>query len=262
MIELPRIRGGTPVWCGIALFLWGVHAQALTLTDTNAGIIDTSHLQIATFGGGQPHLLRVVTPTDRLHAAIDADVLLADGLPLVMTWRRDAGDADVIELAAALVVDSAPSEVEMRLRGGASPPAFAALGDVSTNAVVVLAAPQLARLQFAEPIEPLADVLVGAVDATISRSPLSWTIDIGALPIGGTFEWVLRAGPPGDANDDDDVDLADYAILHACLDGLASGIDCDAYFDFDADSDVDLLDFALFQATFTVDSIEPWEVEP
>jgi len=63
---------------------------------------------------------------------------------------------------------------------------------------------------------------------------------------------LVLAPIPGDCDDDDDVDLADYADFEACLYGpgreLDAGCEC---FDFDNDNDVDLDDFAAFQASFT-----------
>jgi hypothetical protein len=215
-------------------------------------VIDTSHLQVATAGGDQAHLLRVVTPTDRLDVAIDADVLLADGTPLIMTWRRDAADAVTVELAIALVLDSRPQHLELRWRSEiGTPPAFLAVGDVSTNATLLVTSPQRVLLEFAEEVDPLADVLLGAVDTSIARIVAPWLIDISNLGVGETFEIILRAGPPGDVDDDDDVDLADFEALLACLEGADSDGECELFFDFNADESVDLSDFAVFQRAFT-----------
>jgi len=248
-----------PGWAGLlalACSLIAMPASGLTLVDTGAGVLDTSHWQVATAGGSQAHLLRVVTPTDQLTYAVDADALLADGSPLVMTWRRDAGDADTLNLALALVVDSRPCHVDLRLISDDGPaPAIAAVGDISTNAAILLASPQRALLRFDASISPLTDVLIGAVDTTIARSVQPWILDVANVAVGDEFSLILRAGPPGDMDDDDDVDLADFAVLHACLDGSATGLSCDAYFDFDADRDVDLSDFAAFQTLFTGDAV-------
>jgi hypothetical protein len=61
--------------------------------------------------------------------------------------------------------------------------------------------------------------------------------------------------PVQDADNDGDVDLADYALLADCLAGAGaapagSNIAACACLDADDDNDVDLLDFAAFQAAF------------
>ena len=65
------------------------------------------------------------------------------------------------------------------------------------------------------------------------------------------------AGPPGDVDDDCDVDTADFVELATCMTGPCAP-DCDppldpncAPLDFDADGDLDLADFASFQLAFT-----------
>ena len=236
-----------------AILLATCPAAALTLIDTSASLTDTSHPQVATLGGSQPHLVRVVTPGNRVDEAIDADMLLADGAPLVTTWRRDTGDADAIELALALAIDSEPCHLELRLRpNDGATPVFVAVGDVSTNGPPVIVAPALVAVRFDPGIAALTDVLVGAVDTTITFAPVTpWRIDISALAVGDSFDLVLRAGPPGDFDDDDDIDLADFAALHACLDTGSAATDCAAYFDFDANERIDLKDFAIFQTAFT-----------
>ncbi|HRX86971.1 MAG TPA: hypothetical protein P5572_18260 [Phycisphaerae bacterium] len=58
---------------------------------------------------------------------------------------------------------------------------------------------------------------------------------------------------PGDGDCDGDVDLADLALLTACLTGPAATSPaplCRAAFDADADADIDLRDFATFAAQF------------
>ena len=57
---------------------------------------------------------------------------------------------------------------------------------------------------------------------------------------------------PGDANDDGNVDFADFAEFTTCMAGIdtcAPQFAC-GVFDFDGDKDVDLADFAGFQAAF------------
>jgi hypothetical protein len=59
---------------------------------------------------------------------------------------------------------------------------------------------------------------------------------------------------PGDADDDGDIDLADYAAMAGCLQGpgvTPSGPNCLTVFDGDDDGDVDLVDFSGFQYIFT-----------
>lgn len=70
----------------------------------------------------------------------------------------------------------------------------------------------------------------------------------------------IRSAVPGDADDDGDVDLNDFAIFTDCLAGpnispqpTRAGVDatdCLWYFDRDADEDVDLADFSSFQSSF------------
>jgi hypothetical protein len=251
------LRGlGLVAWAlGVTLGL--APARGLTLVATNAGLLDTSHPQVATLGGDTAHLLRVVTPGDRLTTALDLDVLLADGAPLTMTWRRDAGDAATIELAASLVIDSTPCHLAVQVRPVYDAVvALGAIGEVSTNSLVVVQQPALAVLRFAAGVGPLSDLALGAVDSTITYGPVNpWLIDVSGMAAGERFELIVRAGPPGDFDDDDDVDLADYPALHACLDAADVGTDCAAYFDLNGDQRIDLRDFAIFQAALTGDGV-------
>jgi hypothetical protein len=57
---------------------------------------------------------------------------------------------------------------------------------------------------------------------------------------------------PDDLDDDGDVDLDDFAILHPCLGGPGEPpTSCCEPSDLDEDGDVDLADFAAFEAGFT-----------
>ncbi len=76
-----------------------------------------------------------------------------------------------------------------------------------------------------------------------------------AVMFGGDFE--LTGGfwfaiPPGDCEDDGDVDLFDYKRFESCLSGpgagVATGCEC---FDVNRSGTVDLADFAVAQSTFT-----------
>jgi hypothetical protein len=184
------LRGlGLVAWAlGVTLGL--APARGLTLVATNAGLLDTSHPQVATLGGDTAHLLRVVTPGDRLTTALDLDVLLADGAPLTMTWRRDAGDAATIELAASLVIDSTPCHLAVQVRPVYDAVvALGAIGEVSTNSLVVVQQPALAVLRFAAGIGPLSDLALGAVDSTITYGPVDpWLIDVSGMAAGERFE--------------------------------------------------------------------------
>jgi len=55
----------------------------------------------------------------------------------------------------------------------------------------------------------------------------------------------------GDGDQDGDVDLADWSLMHGSLTGPEGGMppDC-GLFDLDADGDVDLADHRLFQQLF------------
>jgi len=79
------------------------------------------------------------------------------------------------------------------------------------------------------------------------NSPDQWGGDLCLLEL-----WRLETKTP-DLDADGNVDLDDYALWAACLNGPgntpAPGCLLDA--DFDTDTDVDLADFALFQAAFT-----------
>ncbi len=71
---------------------------------------------------------------------------------------------------------------------------------------------------------------------------------------------IIRSAVPGDADDDGDVDLDDFAIFTDCLAGphispepTRVGLDardCLWYFDRDADQDVDLADFSSLLGSF------------
>lgn len=97
----------------------------------------------------------------------------------------------------------------------------------------------------------------GGMRATGGDFELSGTIgqpDAGAMN-GGAFE--LTGGfwfalPATDCNDDGSVDLTDYLIFSACMDGPGGEVlgGCECY-DVDHSGTVDLRDFATAQANFT-----------
>ena len=67
----------------------------------------------------------------------------------------------------------------------------------------------------------------------------------------GAFEFQGQS-PPGDCDNDFDVDLNDYAGMNACIAGPEGGLGANCgCFDFDNDGDVDMLDVAEFQVNFT-----------
>jgi hypothetical protein len=66
-------------------------------------------------------------------------------------------------------------------------------------------------------------------------------------------DWQYIRVPQGNSDGDGDVDLFDYGKLLPCLMGpgtIPVAQDC-GIFDAEADDDVDLADFALFQRLFT-----------
>ena len=97
----------------------------------------------------------------------------------------------------------------------------------------------------------------GVMFSTAGEFELSGSIgqpDVGTMT-GGNL--TLTAGfwfgiPPGDCEDDGDVDLLDYNRFESCLTGpdggVAAGCEC---FDVNRSGTVDLLDFAVAQTTFT-----------
>ena len=97
----------------------------------------------------------------------------------------------------------------------------------------------------------------GEMNASGDEFELSGTIgqpDAGSMS-GGDFQ--LTGGfwfaiPPGDCEEDGDVDLFDHAEFESCLAGPSSapGLDCRC-FDVDRSGTVDLMDFAIAQAGFT-----------
>ena len=123
----------------------------------------------------------------------------------------------------------------------------------------------------------LAGLSVGAVAAFAQSYDLSWySIDGGGVMrstggsfelsgtigqpdagrmIGGAFE--LTGGfwfeiPPGDCQDDGDVDLFDYGLFQSCLTGPNQPVsDACRCFDVDLSGTVDLADFAEMIIAFT-----------
>lgn len=74
----------------------------------------------------------------------------------------------------------------------------------------------------------------------------------------GRGAWTLALPVSGDADDDADSDLFDYAALNDCVSGpfqapgFAPPSDaCREWFDFDADSDIDMIDFGFFSLGFS-----------
>ncbi len=229
-------------------------SSALTLLETNAKVVDSNHVQVQTAGGDADHLVRVVTLLPSVHSAIDADVLLADGQPLSMTWRRDADDSDLVDLSLAFVLDYEPCHLQVSVRAPDGEPAiFHSIGDVVTNGTAVALSPSAVSVYFPLGIEALENVYLGDVESGASLRSAGfapWLVDLSALGAGDEFEIVLRAGPPADGDEDREVNLADYEIFNACLEMDDLTHDCRVLFDLDANESVDLADFALFQTFF------------
>lgn len=94
----------------------------------------------------------------------------------------------------------------------------------------------------------------GAADgkATLAGFPRVFTAY--DLDHGGVVDEIdpLLVTPPGDADDDQDIDLVDYAQLQSCVRGDATSLEswC-ALSDFDADGKVDLVDLCRFDEALT-----------
>ncbi|MCP4594125.1 MAG: hypothetical protein GY842_25630, partial [bacterium] len=82
-------------------------------------------------------------------------------------------------------------------------------------------------------------------DSATGRVQVSGSLAVG---LGATTDVRVYYGLRGDAEGDDDVDLADYASFPACLTGPDNGPPAPqcAVFDFEPDNDVDLADFVAF----------------
>jgi hypothetical protein len=77
-------------------------------------------------------------------------------------------------------------------------------------------------------------------------------LDYGNLPTAACVTIAPEIVPPGDCDDDGDIDAGDFAALEDCLGGpdVLLTVDC-VCMDFEPDLDVDLADVAAFQAAFT-----------
>lgn len=92
----------------------------------------------------------------------------------------------------------------------------------------------------------------------VSGGHIGWHVGIpsgGSTVIGSAFNGfqLHKVGPPGDGDDDGDVDLTDYKRLDRCLGGpnVSPGIAGCLEPDIDDDGDIDLADMAEFQIIFT-----------
>jgi hypothetical protein len=94
--------------------------------------------------------------------------------------------------------------------------------------------------------QPLAVELLS--DPVRARFPV--TLAVGEV---GVCEFAPNPFPPGDLDEDQDVDSTDFAYFLYCLEGpgetFAPGHDC-LLGDLDMDTDVDLADLAEFQSLF------------
>ncbi len=225
----------------------------ISLLNTEAGVIDTGHPQVQTSGGNSFHLVQVVTDSAMMDYQLDMDILLADGSPLVFTIGKDSNDSDTLELTLAMVIDSEPCHVEVSLRSSDGPaPVFDSIGTTVPSGEPVNRSPSKVVIHHDAPIDIAEDVYYGDIPLRSNTfTSTQWAIDISQLSIGETFDIVLRAGPEGDFDDNDIIDLSDYEQFFNCLESTAPENSCQLYFDFNADNSVDLYDFAVFQNIFT-----------
>jgi hypothetical protein len=109
-----------------------------------------------------------------------------------------------------------------------------------------LAAPE--KPDFSAAGLPIEFGYLSAVVSTATQTSrvFRWGID--------NYRVVLVSPQEPDSDGDGDVDLDDYALFAACLNGpdMAPATGCTVNADLDADTDVDLDDFAVFTASFSV----------
>ena len=105
-------------------------------------------------------------------------------------------------------------------------------------------------LTLRAPAYGLLLVDVATPDAVYTNSVFPDGQRFASISAGSGVTVIVTGSVPGDLDDDGDVDLSDYGLFAAAMDGPAAPTpDPDA--DLDGDSDCDLSDLAIFMASFT-----------
>ncbi len=248
-IPLPKCRT-TELLYILSFILFATQSSlAISLIDTECGVLDPNHPQIQTSGGNQAHLINLVTPMDKTNAEINADILLADDSPLVLTLQREEADSDIIELVFAFVLDDEVCRMEVSLqRAEGVTPTFTMIGATYPYGIPVRPSFSETLIHYDEPVGIANDVYYGNIlPSGVVTSSDPWLIDISALDTGDTFDVVLSTRVSADPPDN----LNDYSVFNVCFDSPDPSDWCYLTYDLNADGKMDLHDFASFQYIFT-----------
>ena len=185
-------------------------------------------------GTGSRFITYEVPNTGVDNASFVPDVLVAGRYEVFVTWANGANCYDALYTVrhyhgqSQVLVDQIPN--------GAPEPA-------NYNQWI-----SLGQYWF-EAGQSIGAASVNVSEETVSGRPsATWNFRVYADGLKLSFvEW----WPSGDADDDGDVDVDDFAELPGCLNGPDNsyGAGCTA-FDFELDSDVDMTDVAAFQSAF------------
>ena len=248
-IPLPKSRK-TELLNILFIMLFATQSSlGISIIYTECGVMNPTHPQIQTSGGNQAHLINLVTPLDETNTEVNADILLADDSPLVLTLQREEADSDIIELILALVLDDEVCRMEVSLqRAEGITPTFAMIGAAYPYGIPVRPSFSETLIHYDEPVGITNDVYYGNIlPSGVIPSNDPWLIDISSLDTGDTFDFVLStrisADPPGHLNN--------YSLFIDCFDSPDPSDWCYLIYDLNADGQIDLHDFASFQYIFT-----------